>query len=124
MSIIPTDFTGFIAVVKRDCSTCRLIEPAFRELKSGTTIRIHSQDDPAFPESVADVIDERELELSYRLAIEIVPTLVQFRNGEETARLVGGIGVEDRGVVHFAADQTHTGAVFQIDRWKKDHRME
>ncbi len=86
---IPKDFTGFIAVVKRDCSTCRLIEPAFRELKRGASLQIHSQDDSAFPETIDDVIDERELELSYRLDIEIVPTLIQFRKGEETARLVG-----------------------------------
>ena len=89
MTVIPTDFTGFIAVVKRDCSTCRLIEPAFRELKSGAALQIHSQDGPAFPETIDDVFDERELELSYRLNIEIVPTLIQFQDGEERARLVG-----------------------------------
>ena len=86
---IPKDFTGFVAVVKRDCSTCRLIEPAFRELKRGAALRIHSQDDPVFPETIDEVFDERRLELSYRLDIEIVPTLIQFQKGEETARLVG-----------------------------------
>lgn len=89
MTDIPDDFTGFIAVVKRDCATCRLIEPLLGDLKRGLALQVHSQDDPAFPESVDDVIDERALELSYRLDIEIVPTLIQAREGEETARLVG-----------------------------------
>lgn len=89
MADISRDFSGFIAVVKRDCATCQLIEPAFLEMKNGAGLQIHSQDDPAFPESIADVIDERELEFSYRHEIEIVPTLMQFQGGEETARLVG-----------------------------------
>ena len=38
---------------------------------------------PPFPESLDDVVDERALELSYRLNIEIVPTLIQVENGEE-----------------------------------------
>ena len=86
---IPKDFTGFIAVVKRDCATCRLIEPALGELKRGAALEVFSQDDPSFPEKVDGVIDERDLELSYRLDIEIVPTLIQVRDGVERARLVG-----------------------------------
>ena len=89
LMLIPVDFTGFIAVVKRDCATCRLIEPVLRELMSGAALQIHSQDDPCFPGSIDDVIDERELELSYRLEIEIVPTLIQMQDGEVKARLVG-----------------------------------
>ncbi len=89
LMLVPVDFTGFIAVVKRDCATCRLIEPVFRELMIGAALQIHSQDDPSFPDCIDDVIDERELELSYRLEIEIVPTLIQFQDGEERARLVG-----------------------------------
>ena len=87
--MMPSDFSGFIAVVKRDCETCRLIEPVLRRLAERREIRVYSQDDPTFPESVSDVIDERALELSYRLDIEIVPTLIQCRDGEETARLAG-----------------------------------
>ena len=89
MAVIAEDFTGYIAVVKRDCATCRLIEPAIRALAESHDLRLYSQDDPDFPASVSAVIDERELELSYRLSIEIVPTLIQFQDGEETARLVG-----------------------------------
>jgi hypothetical protein len=89
MSVISKDFNGFIAVLKRDCATCRLIEPAILELTRAAQLQIHSQDDPSFPESVADVIDERELALSYRLDIEVVPTLIRVRDGKETARLIG-----------------------------------
>lgn len=88
-TVIPEDFTGLIVVVKRDCETCRLIEPALADLKRGAPLQVHSQDDPAFPASVDGVIDERALELSYRHDIEIVPTLIQVNDGEETARLVG-----------------------------------
>ena len=89
MPNIPKDYNGFIAVLKRDCATCRLIEPAILELTRATQLQVHSQDDPSFPESVADVIDERELELSYRLDIEVVPTLIRVDDGKETARLIG-----------------------------------
>ncbi len=89
LTVIQKNFTGFIAVVKRDCATCQLIEPALLEMTRGAPLQVHSQDDPSFPDSVDDVIDERSLELSYRLDIEIVPTLVRFQDGEETARLVG-----------------------------------
>lgn len=89
MTIIPKDFSGFIAVVKQDCSTCTLIESVFPEIQSTHTLRVHSQDNPQFPTSISDVIDDRELEASYRLHIEIVPTLIQVREGQEVTRIVG-----------------------------------
>ena len=42
-----------------------------------------------FPSSVSGVIDDRELERSYRLDIEIVPTLILLQDGVEADRLVG-----------------------------------
>ena len=89
MTIIPKDFTGFVAVVKRDCATCRLIEPALGEIEENRDTLVYSQDDPSFPPSVSGVIDDRELERSYRLNIEIVPTLIRLQDGEEADRLVG-----------------------------------
>jgi hypothetical protein len=89
MTVIPKNFTGYIAVVKRECDTCRLIEPAIRTLADSRALRLYSQDDPNFPASVSGVLDDRELERSYRLDIEIVPTLIQVQDGEERARLVG-----------------------------------
>lgn len=87
--IVPSDFTGFIVVVKQDCATCRLIERALVVMADELDLLVYSQDDPQFPPGVADVIDERELELSYRRHIEVVPTLIHVNAGKETARLVG-----------------------------------
>ena len=87
--LIPADFSGYVALVKQDCATCRLIAPALRELDECLPLLLFSQDDPAFPSGIAQVGDDRELELSYRLDIEIVPTLLRFEAGLETGRLVG-----------------------------------
>ncbi len=88
-SLLPADFHGYIAVVKRDCETCRLIEPALRELNGSLGLLIYSQDDPEFPETIPQVRDDSALELSYRLEIEVVPTLLRIDGGRETERLVG-----------------------------------
>lgn len=88
-AMIPVDFNGYVAVVKQDCATCRLIEPALREMSDGLDLLLYSQDDAAFPNSVKDVLDDTELKLSYHLDIEIVPTLIRIDSGEETERLVG-----------------------------------
>ena len=89
MAVIPKDFSGYVAVVKQDCATCRLIEPVLAQLEKQRRLRVHSQDSPDFPAAVSAVIDERALELSYRWDIEVVPTLIQLRSGLEVARLVG-----------------------------------
>ncbi|MDP6173789.1 MAG: hypothetical protein QGF09_06445 [Rhodospirillales bacterium] len=83
MSTLPD---GLIAIVKRDCPTCTLIEPLLCDL-AGLTV--YSQDDPAFPGGVPGVIDDRGLETSYRLGIEIVPILIRMEGGRETARTYG-----------------------------------
>jgi thiol-disulfide isomerase/thioredoxin len=80
---------GIIVVVKKDCPTCLLIAPVLKELEqAGKTISVYYQDASDFL-SVANVIDDRELEASYRLNIETVPTLVTFSGGEESGRLIG-----------------------------------
>ena len=86
MTVIPKDFSGYVAVVKEDCATCRLIESALRDLRP---LRVYSQDNPDFPSSLDDVIDDRGLEASWRLDIEIVPTLIRVRDGDEIERLTG-----------------------------------
>ncbi len=87
--MIPREFTGFVAVVKQDCATCRLIETVLAELDSELDLLVYSQDDPHFPPGVDYVRDDRELEFSYRRQIEIVPTLIRMQAGQETERLVG-----------------------------------
>ncbi len=89
MTIIPNNFSGFIAVVKEDCSTCQLIDAVFSDIQAFHNLRVHSQDNPNFPNSIDNVIDDRELEVSYRLDIEVVPTLIQIQNGQEVTRLIG-----------------------------------
>ncbi len=91
MSTLPD---GLIAIVKRDCPTCTLIEPLLCDL-AGLTV--YSQDDPAFPGGVPGVIDDRGLETSYRLGIEIVPILIRMEGGSETGRIMGWNREEWRG---------------------------
>ncbi len=84
---IPSD--GLIAVAKRDCPTCSLVVPALERIAEGGLLTVYSQDDPAFPEGLAGVVDDTALEASFRLDIETVPTLVRLEGGREVARAVG-----------------------------------
>ncbi|MGA1037684.1 MAG: thioredoxin, partial [Ilumatobacteraceae bacterium] len=43
---------GLTVVVKRDCETCQMVEQVISEIAESTSIRVITQDDPAFPESV------------------------------------------------------------------------
>jgi hypothetical protein len=91
-SLVPLD--GVVAIVKRDCPTCELVAPVLVDLaQRGVVTMIVSEDDPSFPDGAAaagiTVVDDRELERSYRLAVETVPTLVRFEGGVETGRIVG-----------------------------------
>jgi len=80
---------GLIAVVKRDCPTCLLVEPVLQEIeKSGRSLTVYTQDDPAFPD-VGRRLDDTTLEQSWRLDIETVPTLIRVENGAEQSRTVG-----------------------------------
>lgn len=80
---------GYIAVVKRDCPTCLLVEPVLKSIEdAGRSLVVYTQDDPYFP-AVQQRIDDTELEHSFRLNIETVPTLIQVKNGQEQARITG-----------------------------------
>lgn len=81
---------GLVAVVKEDCQTCVLIEPVLAKL-AATGMAVYSQDNPGFPASVPNILDDRELETSFNLEIETVPTIVRMENGQETGRLVGWV---------------------------------
>jgi hypothetical protein len=71
---------GLVAVVKRDCPTCVLVEPVLRELGAA----VWCQDDAGWFDG-----DDTALELSYRLGIEAVPTLMRVEGGVEASRVVG-----------------------------------
>ena len=81
---------GYIAVVKRDCPTCVLIESVLGDLlDSGAELSVVSQDDPSFPASVGRIMDDTSLEFSHRNHIETVPTLIRMKGGAEECRIVG-----------------------------------
>jgi hypothetical protein len=81
---------GFAVFVKRDCATCVLVSPVLAEMRdAGLALTIFTQDDPSFPDGLADVIDDRALERSFHNDIETVPTLIKFEDGREAGRCVG-----------------------------------
>src|SRR5436190_13750493 len=87
MSSLPQD--GLVAVVKRDCPTCELTAPVLGELARRAGITVYSQDDPGFPDTVPGPQSDLGLDISHRLKIEIVPTLIRLENGREVARTYG-----------------------------------
>jgi len=81
---------GLVAVVKRDCQTCSMIQPVMARLAGGQTpFTVFTQDDPAFPPGITAVVDDTELAHSYHLNIEVVPTLIRIENGREVGRIIG-----------------------------------
>jgi hypothetical protein len=85
---------SLIAVVKRDCPTCNLIVPVLEQLVDvDASITIYSQDDPSFPEGLV-VEDDTSLERSFRLGIQIVPTLIRLEDGREIERTYGWDRIE------------------------------
>jgi hypothetical protein len=87
MGPLPRD--GLVAIVKRDCPTCVMTAPVLGELAQRTGLTVYTQDDPGFPETVAAREADLDLEISHRLGIEIVPTLIRFEGGREAARIFG-----------------------------------
>jgi hypothetical protein len=81
---------GLILIAKRECPTCALVEPLLAELAGGgQPLIVYAQDDPAYGNGMATVIDDRSLEHSYQLNIEVVPTLIRVEGGHEVERTYG-----------------------------------
>jgi hypothetical protein len=80
---------GLVAVVKRDCPTCVLAASVLGDLARQGALTVYTQDDPSFPESVPARVDDTALDVSHRLQIEIVPTLIRFEAGREVGRTYG-----------------------------------
>ena len=82
---------GLVVIVKRDCPTCALVAPVLAELRAAYpgTVTVYSQDDPSFPESIGGAIDDRDLDVSFALDLDTVPTLLRVDAGHEVARTVG-----------------------------------
>ena len=89
---MPSFQTGLVAIVKRDCPTCELVEPLLRSIASSQTpLEVYVQDDPTFPDlgNVASAIDDSDLSFSFHHEVETVPTLIELRDGHEVRRTVG-----------------------------------
>lgn len=77
---------GLVAVVKTDCPTCVSVVPVLGALAGGGALTVVSQDGD-FP--LAGAVEDRGLDLSWRLAIETVPTLLRVEGGREVGRVAG-----------------------------------
>jgi hypothetical protein len=75
---------GLVVVVKEECETCRMVAPLLAQFEA----TVFTQDDPAFPSSVAAVHDA-DLAVSWHHDIETVPTLLRVVDGVEVDRTVG-----------------------------------
>ena len=87
-----SESTTYVVVVKDECETCRLTVPVLDEIHgAGRPLTVYWQDDGAFlgPGFAAAAVDDRDLERSFHLGVETVPTLIRRENGAETARAVG-----------------------------------
>ena len=81
---------GLIVVAKRECPTCTLVEPLLRELAQGALpLTVYVQDDAGYAADVPNVVHDDTLEHSYRLNVEVVPTIIRVENGVETKRTYG-----------------------------------
>jgi hypothetical protein len=66
-----------------------LVAPVLAQLRaSGVRLAVYTQDDRAFPAGL-DPVDDGSLEMSFRLGVETVPTLLRMSGGREEARTVG-----------------------------------
>ena len=80
---------GLVAIVKRECATCVMVDPLFANIAtSDTPLTVYTQDDPTFPTSVS-AIHDADLSVSWHYDIETVPTLLRIENGEEVDRTFG-----------------------------------
>ena len=52
-------------------------------------LTVYSQDDPTFPEATGGAVDDRDLDVSFALDLDTVPTLLRVVDGAEVARVVG-----------------------------------
>ena len=84
--------TRFLAVVKDDCETCHLVAPVLGQIaREGHDLTVCWQDDGGFlaPFLASGVIDDTDLERSFRRRIDTVPTLLRLEDDRESGRLVG-----------------------------------
>ena len=78
-----------IVFLKYDCPTCELVRPLLADIqKNISSLEIIVQDDPKlFPGLV--VQEDKDLKISFKHKIEIVPTILKMEKGLETKRIIG-----------------------------------
>jgi hypothetical protein len=80
----------YVVVLKQDCPTCVLVEPVIAELEAaGKNLQVWSQDNPEFPATASKPGDDSNLQQSWRLNIETVPTVIRMQGDREIERTVG-----------------------------------
>ncbi|MFM9226484.1 MAG: thioredoxin family protein [Actinomycetota bacterium] len=80
---------GLVVIVKRECETCRMVEPVLSAIAAtGTPLTVWVQDDPTFCAGLGAVHDA-DLAVSWHHDIETVPTLISVRDGAEAERTIG-----------------------------------
>ncbi len=79
---------GLVAIVKRECETCRAVVPVLGQLASSVGLTVYTQDDPGFPGDPAAIHDD-DLAVSWHHDIETVPTLIRVVDGMEVERTFG-----------------------------------
>lgn len=84
----PTLPEGLVAIVKRDCETCRMVVPVLQQLRDEVGLTVYTQDDPDFPDDPV-ALHDADLAVSWHHDVETVPTLVRTVDGEEVERTVG-----------------------------------
>ncbi len=80
--------TEITLVVKQGCETCTLIEPIMGQIAEHFKLQVICQDTQDFPRDLPVEFDA-SLEQSYRLRIEVVPTLIIRKDGIEASRIFG-----------------------------------
>ncbi|MBP8309802.1 MAG: thioredoxin family protein [Burkholderiaceae bacterium] len=81
---------GLIVIAKRDCPTCVLVEPLLARIsEAGLPLSVYSQDDPRYGAGLSGSMHDVTLEHSYRLGVEVVPTLIRVQDGREVERTYG-----------------------------------
>lgn len=79
---------GLVAIVKRDCETCRMVVPVLAHVRDAVGLTVYTQDDPDFPADPA-ALHDADLAVSWHHEIETVPTLLRIVDGQEAERTVG-----------------------------------
>ena len=79
---------GLVAVVKRECETCRMVVPVLQQLAAATSLTVYTQDDAEFPGD-PQATHDADLSVSWHHDIETVPTIIRLVDGAEVGRTVG-----------------------------------